>query len=365
MKRMILLLLLGSATMTNAQIVNIPDANFKAYLVGNTAINTNGDLEIQVSEANVCTSAIQVGGLNISDLSGIEKFVSITFLDCENNQINSLDISSNILLAYLNCRNNLLTSLDVSGFNNLQTLFCDYNQLASLDVTGSSVTSIHCAGNQLTSLDLTTNSQVGSLYCNDNLLTNLNISNSLLINTLIIYGNELTSIDLSNHTALDMLLCGQNLFTSVDISFNTVLTSFNCSFSSQLIWINATNQTLLTSFSTPNCPNLVCIKVDDISWSMVNWTDIDPVTSFSLDCTGAGVSEVTQLEVSVFPNPTSSSITIESSESIKSVLIFNTLGELTQQESSVSFSVENLPSGIYLVRIKTESGIVRSRFVKQ
>jgi hypothetical protein len=32
--------------------VNIPDANFKAYLVGNKAININGDTEIQVSEAS-------------------------------------------------------------------------------------------------------------------------------------------------------------------------------------------------------------------------------------------------------------------------------------------------------------------------
>ena len=40
------------------QNVNIPDANFKAYLVGNTAINTNGDAEIQVSEATTFNGLI-------------------------------------------------------------------------------------------------------------------------------------------------------------------------------------------------------------------------------------------------------------------------------------------------------------------
>ncbi|MCF6279770.1 MAG: hypothetical protein L3J14_05420 [Flavobacteriaceae bacterium] len=30
----------------SAQIVNIPDANFKAYLVGNSFINTNNDSQI-------------------------------------------------------------------------------------------------------------------------------------------------------------------------------------------------------------------------------------------------------------------------------------------------------------------------------
>ena len=53
MKKLVLNLLL--VTFLNVggmeQIVNIPDANFKAYLVGNSSINANSDSEIQVSEA--------------------------------------------------------------------------------------------------------------------------------------------------------------------------------------------------------------------------------------------------------------------------------------------------------------------------
>lgn len=41
---------IGSTMLVNAQNVNIPNAIFKAYLVGNSAINTNGDTEIQMSE---------------------------------------------------------------------------------------------------------------------------------------------------------------------------------------------------------------------------------------------------------------------------------------------------------------------------
>ena len=46
----LLLILLYLPIILFGQNVNIPDANFKAYLVGNSAINTNGDTEIQVSE---------------------------------------------------------------------------------------------------------------------------------------------------------------------------------------------------------------------------------------------------------------------------------------------------------------------------
>jgi len=56
------------------QNVNIPDAKFKAYLVGNSAINTNNDSEIQVSEANSFSGTIDCSFLNISDLTGIAHY---------------------------------------------------------------------------------------------------------------------------------------------------------------------------------------------------------------------------------------------------------------------------------------------------
>lgn len=44
----------------NAQNINIPDVNFKAYLVGNTSINTNSDSEISISEAQTFTGLLIV-----------------------------------------------------------------------------------------------------------------------------------------------------------------------------------------------------------------------------------------------------------------------------------------------------------------
>ena len=104
-------------TITNCygQNVNIPDANFKAYLVGNTDINTNGDSEIQVSEANAFSGSIYCGELynpdfsedmSISDLTGIEEFTALTELDCSRNKLTSLDVSMNTALNYLRCEGN-------------------------------------------------------------------------------------------------------------------------------------------------------------------------------------------------------------------------------------------------------------------
>jgi hypothetical protein len=94
----LLLILLCLPMIGFGQNVNIPDANFKAYLVGNTAINTNGDTEIQVSEANAFGGDIQCQSLNISDLTGIEAFSALTFLHCYSNPLTSLDVSNIIAL---------------------------------------------------------------------------------------------------------------------------------------------------------------------------------------------------------------------------------------------------------------------------
>ena len=106
MKNRLLLLFVLIATFGYAQNVSIPDVNFKTYLVGNATINTNGDSEIQVSEATAFTSYIDVNNLSISDLTGIEAFTNLTRLYCQNNNLTSLDLYYNTALTYLNCSYN-------------------------------------------------------------------------------------------------------------------------------------------------------------------------------------------------------------------------------------------------------------------
>ena len=114
----LLFLLLALPMIGFGQNVNIPDANFKAYLVGNFAINTNGDNQIQVSEASAFTDTINCSALNISNLTGIQAFTALTTLYCNYNQLTSLDVSQNTALTTLYCNYNQLTSLDVRNGNN-------------------------------------------------------------------------------------------------------------------------------------------------------------------------------------------------------------------------------------------------------
>jgi len=154
----LLLILLCLPMIGFGQNVYIPDANFKAYLVGNSSINTNGDTEIQVSEAAAVTghfNAINCGGLNISDFTGIEYFTSLTELYCSNNQITILDLSQNTALIELDCNDNQLISLDVSQSVNLISLECQSNLLECLDISNNpALTEVNFQSNLLEQLNL-------------------------------------------------------------------------------------------------------------------------------------------------------------------------------------------------------------------
>jgi Leucine-rich repeat (LRR) protein len=230
-----------------AQIVNIPDANFKAKLlqaspdnyIASTQtpidtwvptyskIDTNNDGEIQVSEA-LAIQWLAVDQSNITNLTGIEGFTNLLYLSCNSNQITSLNVSGLTYLYDLDCSDNLLPSLDVSGLTNLQRLYCSNNQLPSIDVSGlTNLQWLFCYNNQLTSLNVSGLTNLKNLYCSDNLLPSLIVSGLTNLFQLICYDNILTSLNVSGLTNLAVLNCDTNQISSLDVS-GIVLNALSC-----------------------------------------------------------------------------------------------------------------------------------------
>ena len=90
----------------------------------------------------------------------------------------------------------------------------------------------------------------------------------------------------------------------------------------------------------------------------------------SPDCAGVEENEIADLQI--FPNPVGNILNITSSEEISSVEIVNTLGQVVLQmdvdgESAVC-DVENLPSGVYVVKVRAlrqAQGATLRKFVKE
>ena len=211
MKIFILLLISGLFCFsTDAQIVNIPDANFKSALLNHSpVINTNGDAEIQVSEALAFTGTMNVSNKNIVDMTGVEAFTKMTILNCQRNKI---------------------TALSTTGLNGLQLLWCSFNQLTSLTVTNlPALRQLYCQQNLLTSITTTNLPILTELRVSDNKLTTLSVSNFPLLAILDCYNNSLTSLSLTNVNALYSLSCSNNHLSALPLNNTPNLQVLDCS----------------------------------------------------------------------------------------------------------------------------------------
>ncbi|MEG1406201.1 MAG: hypothetical protein RSC34_06295, partial [Alistipes sp.] len=139
------------------RIIAFPDPKFRAALVAtyNLKLTTDQtDIDVNNEEnkklfAN--TTKLEVKKKYIKTLQGIEYFTALTYLNCNDNQLTSLDVSKNTALTLLSCKNNQLTSLDVTKNTALTKLGCENNLLTSLDVTkNTKLTELSCKNNLLT-----------------------------------------------------------------------------------------------------------------------------------------------------------------------------------------------------------------------
>ena len=223
------------------QNVCIPDANFKAYLLGNFDINMNGDTTISVNEAALYSGYVDCFGLGISDFTGIEAFTSVTGIFCSANQLTSLDVSQNTNLELLHCAYNEIETLDISNNPELTVVYAPGNQLTVLNTFhANALLHLDCSWNFLQSLDVSNNKNLKELDCQMNQLTCLNVANG--------YNSDFN-------------------YMWPDINFD-----------------------------------LTCIEVDDVQWANANWS-ADAQASFSENCNNdcssstAEISEITTSKI--------------------------------------------------------------------
>ena len=134
MKNILLLLLLFTG-IAHGQIVNIPDANFKAKIIS-LGYDSNLDNEIQNSEISDI-GILELENSSIENLTGIEAFVNLNTLRCGGNQITNLDVTNLSQLIILECDNNPITSLNINGLTNLTFLGCAGTLITELDFSSN------------------------------------------------------------------------------------------------------------------------------------------------------------------------------------------------------------------------------------
>lgn len=204
---------------------HFPDENFRNYLLNYTGYGSDGFLtQDELSKMD----QLKLYDRSIKDLTGIEYFKELTYLDCAKNKLTSLSLANHPKLQELYCNDNLLTSLDLSNCSELKEVSCFNNKIKQLNVSGCHfLTSLQCWDNEIYLLNLQDCEQLKLLGCNNNQLTALNVTNNMQIESLWCSNNQLVELDVSNHTQLSDMVCANNQLRSLIVS-NTSLKQLDC-----------------------------------------------------------------------------------------------------------------------------------------
>ncbi len=217
---------------------------------------------ITSSDVNNRTS-LTVSGKSITDLTGINYFSELTYLDCCSNAIKSLS-SLPSKLTSLNCSGNAITSL-TSLPSKLTILNCSNNHITTFGLLPNSLQELYCSNNYfsdsftlvgcdaLKKLDMSNNWYVSKITCSNQALTMLNVLGCNNLTTLDCHNNQLTELVSKLPASLQNLDCSNNkLSGSVYFVDHTALKTLNISNNPNITTLQCDNLSL-TSLTVYGC----------------------------------------------------------------------------------------------------------------
>ncbi|MEL6810245.1 MAG: T9SS type A sorting domain-containing protein [Bacteroidota bacterium] len=400
----------------NAQIVDIPDANFKFQLVNTPCVDTNldqipefdadlnNDGEIQVSEAEAITGGLVVpwGFIDpvedkIDDLTGIESFVNIQLLSIFGNDIiGELDLSPLTELTTVYADDNLLNSLIFENNPNLTVLYCGGNNLTTLDVSGApALTDLGAIDNWLGTLDLSQNLNLVDARVEDNFLTDVTLPATDTFTTLYIGQNRLEQIDLSPASNLEIFWAYDNRFETFDPSVSPSLKTISLADNDELVSVdfsqnvnlieldvrfndglrtfnlkNGNNENMEYMLATSNV-SLECVVVDDVtatrppcSGGFDGWCLGSAVILTETECI-LGLDDINMVNLELFPNPVEDLLTIQANGTIETVTIYSAQGVQVRQGIESIIDICSLSSGLYFAEITVDGVTATRRIIKE
>ncbi len=365
-----------------AQIVNIPDPNFKAALLNQSTpvIDTNGDDEIQVSEA-LATTVISAVSNNISDITGIEAFVNLESLNCFNNPINEVDLSQNTSLNVITFTFSNLTEIDLSSNNDLFSVSLSNSPINEINVSNlTNLEVLNLNSTNVSSIDVSNNLNLLFLDLFFTNVQSLDVTNNDPLEYLSISGTQISDFDFSILPNLKILGMRNTDFENVDLSSNSQLCNISIRNCPQLTSINiqngnnpalAQNQpcvlnftfggTSITSglFANTGNSSLEFICVDDIIFAEDNFLLVLPQVEFLEDCSSLSTDTFASSVVTIYPNPVVDVLEISSPQLIEDVEIFSVTGARVYKAKSdgrkMNLDVEALSPGIYFLSLKSDT----------
>ncbi|MFT7035062.1 MAG: protein phosphatase 1 regulatory subunit 7 [Cyclobacteriaceae bacterium] len=246
--------------------LDIPDAQFETKLI-NLGIDSDGKVNQQMLKED----AEEVRSLNlnsqnvndeISDLTGIEGFISLKSLFAIGNTLTSIDLSANTVLDSLSLVGNAISSIDISNNTKLTWLDLKVNDITA--ITGLAEAThlkwLNLSFNLFEEFSIQ-NEFLENLLISDNLLKSFDASGAINLKSINIKTNELPSIDLSASTQLEVLVLSNNKIRTLNLDENSNLLYFYAS-SNLFTNLDVSKLGELIDLRVDRNPDLSCIRVE-------------------------------------------------------------------------------------------------------
>ncbi|WP_445385562.1 hypothetical protein ACT6NV_01790 [Robiginitalea sp. IMCC44478] len=152
----------------------IADSNFETALV-ELNLDDEVDGSVLTSRIRIVTDLI-IEDKGIQNLSGIADFTALVNLNVRGNQLSQLNLASNTQLLFVWAENNALTQITIGN---------------------DAIEKIGLSGNQITQIDVSAYDRLQLLTLADNDVNRINVSGSPDLNTFSAEGNPLSCIQVS------------------------------------------------------------------------------------------------------------------------------------------------------------------------
>ncbi|MCL8537100.1 T9SS type A sorting domain-containing protein [Chryseobacterium gallinarum] len=318
----------------NAQIVNIPDSAFKQRLVSAnqwnhiandlsgapTAVDTNNDGEIQLSEA-LNISSLTFNQTQITDLTGIQSFTNLAQLTVQgNSHLNELNVSNMANLKRLFINSSGLHEINTQGCNQLENFQLIHNAgfVYNLDFLQNPslkkltiITNAHLASVNISHLTALEELEIGDTGILNPNFTSLDLSNNINLKKIIIDKPNLTSLTLNPLSQLEHFSIKRTKLTSLDLSNrtqleylyvdnNSLLNTLNIQNTTNLNNLLVLNNPLVTTVDLQNKPNLQSISFGGNGVTSVDFTGTPGIINMAIGpnkLTSLDTSPITQLQI--------------------------------------------------------------------
>jgi hypothetical protein len=311
--------------LANAQLTYIPDDAFETYLESTFPNCSNGGIDDYVIASEVI-GTLNIDNIPIQNITGIEnlKYLhSIKFYNCT-----------------------YLTAVDLSSVNINDV---NINNFIGTNYEGMSVTVYNCPNVSFIKMPQ------GHLYnigIFDNLysLISVEFNNS---NILIPFGGLLLHGDEApNWTQIDLSM------VPIEYGFGVLqfVGNFQCVFLDNNSYLNWQN---LTCEYGKSSNSIMCVQIENPGYAQNAWPSISGV-NYSVQCNNCAAGTNNQevnADISIYPNPTSSEITISSEKfSNEAYTLYDQMGRIVGSGkltgTTTNISLSSLSKGIYLLKVE-------------